>query len=70
MTKVVASALSAAHTHLKESEEIEVGYWFSWHSLFLLNPSQQLTVPSQPPVAKVPEAAYNGTSSIISSKLA
>jgi hypothetical protein len=45
--------------YLKAMEEIDVGYWCNWHNLFLLNPSQQLTVPSQPPVAKVPISILN-----------
>ena len=33
--------------------ETDVGYLWNWHNLFLFAPSQMLTSPSEPPVAKV-----------------
>jgi len=39
---------------LKAMEEMDVGYLWNWHNLFLFFASQTLTMPSPPPVANVP----------------
>jgi len=46
-----------------------VGYLWNWQSLFLLNPSQIFTNPSDPPVAKVLYCLYSKYISYIQSIL-
>ncbi len=45
----------------KASAAIDVGYFRNWHSRFLCAASHTLTMPSQPPVAKVPCFGWKAT---------